>query len=132
MKTWEYMKEKKAMVIWCDNQGVISLTKNPMQDAQTKHIDVQHHFVQEWVENGEVTFEYCIKKNLKISKKWNTQGSWNGTIVLTNKKITKVVCFQMMQSQNYGLQQLTKFESSMCTQKHGRKEWKTTQNHTII
>jgi hypothetical protein len=28
--------------------------------------------------------------NLKTSKKWKLQGSWNGTIVLTNKKITKV------------------------------------------
>jgi hypothetical protein len=30
-----------------------------------------------------------IGKNLKTSKKWNTQGAWNVTIVLTNKKITK-------------------------------------------
>jgi len=27
-----------------------------------------------------------IGNNLKTSKKWNIQGSWNGTIVLTNKK----------------------------------------------
>ncbi len=40
MKKLGYMKEKKAMVIQCDNQGAISLTKNPMQHAQTKHIDV--------------------------------------------------------------------------------------------
>jgi len=26
--------------------------------------------------------------------------------------------FQMLQSQNYGLQQLTKFEDFMCTQNH--------------
>jgi hypothetical protein len=37
-----------------------------------------------------------------------------------------------MQSQNYGLQQLTKIEGFMCIQKHEMKEWKTTQNHTII
>jgi hypothetical protein len=37
-----------------------------------------------------------------------------------------------MESQNYGLQQLTKLECSMCTQKHEWREWKTTQNHTII
>jgi hypothetical protein len=42
MKELGYMKEKKTMVIRCDNQ---SLTKNPMQHAQTKHIHVQHHFV---------------------------------------------------------------------------------------
>jgi hypothetical protein len=45
MKELGYMNEKKTMVIQCDNQGVISLTKNPTQHAQTKHIDVQHHFV---------------------------------------------------------------------------------------
>jgi hypothetical protein len=33
MKELGYMKEKKVMVIQCDNQGVISLTKNPTQHA---------------------------------------------------------------------------------------------------
>jgi hypothetical protein len=47
MKELGYMNEKKAMVIRCDNQGAISLTRNPTQHARTKHIDVQHHFVRE-------------------------------------------------------------------------------------
>jgi hypothetical protein len=64
MKELGYMKEKKAMVIRCDNPGVISLTKNPSQHARTMHIDVQHHFVRERVENGEVTFEYCSTKEM--------------------------------------------------------------------
>jgi hypothetical protein len=54
-----YMEEKKMMVIRCDNQGAVSLTKNLTHHARTKHIDVQHHFVRERVENGEVRFEYC-------------------------------------------------------------------------
>jgi hypothetical protein len=49
-----YMEEKKMMVIRCDNQGAISLTKNPTHHARSKHIDVQHHFVRERVENEEV------------------------------------------------------------------------------
>ncbi len=61
------MKEKKGMVIWCDNQGVISLTNNPTQNVWTKHINVQHHFVQKWVENGEVTFEYCSTKDMVVN-----------------------------------------------------------------
>jgi hypothetical protein len=89
-----------------------------------------------WIESLIVRLEefqhIIIGNNLKTSKKCNTHGSWNGTIVLTNKNNTKVVCFQMMQSQNYGLQQLTKHGGSMCTKNHERKEWKTTQNHTII
>ncbi len=64
MKELGYMKEKKAMVIRCDNQGAISLTKNPTQHARTKHIDVQHHFVRERVENGEITFEYCSTEDM--------------------------------------------------------------------
>jgi hypothetical protein len=66
MKELRYMKEKKAMVIWCDNQDAISLTKNLTQHARTKHIDVQHHFVRERVENGEVTFKYCSTEDMVV------------------------------------------------------------------
>jgi hypothetical protein len=41
-----YLEEKKVMMIRCDNQGAISLTKNPTHHARTKHIDVQPHFVK--------------------------------------------------------------------------------------
>jgi len=61
-----YMEEKKMMVIRCDNQGVISLTKNPTHHARTEHIDVQHHFVQKRVENGEVRFEYCPTEHMVV------------------------------------------------------------------
>ncbi len=64
MTKLRYMKEKKAMVIRCDNQGVISLTKNLTQHVRTKHIDVQHHFVQERVENDKITFEYYSIDNM--------------------------------------------------------------------
>ncbi len=40
------------------------MTKNPTQHARTKHIDVQHHFVRERVENGEVTFECCSTEDM--------------------------------------------------------------------
>ncbi len=56
--------EKKMMVIRCDNQGAISLTKNPTHHARTKHIDVQHHFVRKRIENGEVRFEYCPTEHM--------------------------------------------------------------------
>jgi aspartate carbamoyltransferase regulatory subunit len=59
-----YMEEKKMMVIQCDNQGAISLTKNPTHHTWTKYIDVQHHFVRERVENGKVRFEYCPMEHM--------------------------------------------------------------------
>ncbi len=78
MMDLRYMEEKKVMVIRCDNQGTISLTKNPTHHARTKHIDVQHHFVREWVENGEVRFEYYPTEHMvadvltkALSKEWH-------------------------------------------------------------
>jgi uncharacterized protein YgfB (UPF0149 family) len=68
------------MVIPCDNQGAISLTKNPTQHAWTKHIDVEHHFVWEQVENGEITFEYCLTEDMvadvftkALPKEWHNK-----------------------------------------------------------
>jgi hypothetical protein len=66
-----------------------------------------------------------IGNNLKTSKKWKIQGSWNGTIILTNKQEDYKGCMlQMLQSQNYGFQQLTKVEGSMCTQKPWKERMK--------
>jgi hypothetical protein len=65
-----------------------------------------------------------IGNNLKTNKKWNIEGSWNRTIVLTNKN-HKGYMLQMLQSQNYDLQQLTRLEGSMCIQNHERREWIT-------
>jgi lipoate-protein ligase A len=50
--------------IRCDNHGAISLTKNRTHHTRTKHIDVQHHFVRDRVENGEVQFEYCPTEDM--------------------------------------------------------------------
>ncbi len=61
-----YTEEKKVMLIQCNNQGAISLTKNCTHHAQTKHIDVQHHFVQKRAKNGEVWFEYCPTEHMVV------------------------------------------------------------------
>jgi len=47
-----------------------------------------NHNVETCKKKKEQTIEapQPIGNNLKMSKKWNIQGSWNGTIVLTNKK----------------------------------------------
>jgi hypothetical protein len=40
--------------------------------------------------------------------------------------------FQMLQSQNYGLQQITKLEGSMCTQKPWKERMKSLLKTTPI
>ena len=46
------------LTIKADNQGAIALAKDNQFYAQTKHIDIQYHFVHEAVENGKTKMEY--------------------------------------------------------------------------
>jgi len=51
-------KQTAATTIFEDNQSCIALAKNPVHHARTKHIDIQHHFVREKVESGDVKLIY--------------------------------------------------------------------------
>ena len=44
--------------IYCDNNGAIKLTENPVYHARTKHIDVQHHYIRELVETKEIAVNF--------------------------------------------------------------------------
>jgi hypothetical protein len=46
-------------ILFGDNQGAISLAKNPTHHAKTKHVDVQLHFIRDHVEKGTINIEYC-------------------------------------------------------------------------
>ena len=46
-----------------DNNGSISLTKNPENHARTKHIDVRYHFIREKVEEGLICVQYVNTKD---------------------------------------------------------------------
>ena len=42
------------LILNCDNQGAIALTKDNKFHACTKHIDVHYHFIHKAVEDGKV------------------------------------------------------------------------------
>lgn len=42
------------MVIYCDNKGAIDLSKNSRFSPRTKHIDVRHHFIREYIDKKEI------------------------------------------------------------------------------
>ena len=44
--------------IYEDNQGAISMAKNPVGHARTKHIDIRYHFVREGVQDGAIALKY--------------------------------------------------------------------------
>ena len=42
----------------CDNMSAINLTKNPIQQSRTKHIEIRHHFISEHVQKSNI--EVCF------------------------------------------------------------------------
>ena len=59
--------------IHCDNVSANILTCDPSFHARTKHINIQHHYVHEWVEASDLHYTYiptrenlvdCLTKSL--------------------------------------------------------------------
>lgn len=49
-----YTQEKPG-ILYNNNSGAIALTKNTKHNSHIKHINIQHHFIHECVENGEIS-----------------------------------------------------------------------------
>ena len=59
----ELRRSIKGDGLYSDNQGTIVLAQNPQFYARTKHIDVQYHFITEYIKNRIITLEYCPTKD---------------------------------------------------------------------
>ena len=49
----------KPTIIFEDNQGAVTLSKNQSYHARTQHVDIKHHFVRDKFESGEIILTYC-------------------------------------------------------------------------
>lgn len=47
------------IVLYCDNQSTIQMSKNPLFHDKTKHIDIQHHYIRDFVQESLVELVYC-------------------------------------------------------------------------
>ena len=52
--------------LYCDNQGVIHLSKDSTFHGRTKHIDVPFHFICQTISQGHIAFLYCPTNNMIV------------------------------------------------------------------
>ncbi|KAH9717291.1 retrovirus-related pol polyprotein from transposon RE1 [Citrus sinensis] len=49
---------KQPIRLFCDNQAAISIAKNPVHHDKMKHVEIDHHFILEKIENSTVHIVY--------------------------------------------------------------------------
>ena len=58
-----YVQEGPTFIM-CNNKECTELAKNPTHHPRTKHINVQHHFIKEKLENQEICLKICPMENM--------------------------------------------------------------------
>ena len=48
----------QPMKIYCDNKAAINISHNPVHHDRMKHIEVNHHFIKEKLEEGTICITY--------------------------------------------------------------------------
>jgi len=51
------------ILIRCDNTSAINRSKNPILHSRTKHIEIRHHFLRDYVQKGDCVIEFVDTKN---------------------------------------------------------------------
>ena len=60
-----YVSKNHQTVETCgDNQGAITLTKNPHLTERSKHIDISYHFVRDLFEKQKLNVSYVPTKDM--------------------------------------------------------------------
>lgn len=53
------MSQARPSPLFCNNQGMLKLAKNPNFHERTKHVKLHCHFIKQHVEDGSVMLQYC-------------------------------------------------------------------------
>lgn len=51
-------------IVYVDNKSAIQIAKYPKQDKNSKHIDVRHHFVRDYIEKDMIGIEWKSGKEM--------------------------------------------------------------------
>ncbi|CAN6447253.1 unnamed protein product [Victoria cruziana] len=78
------------MRFYCDNKAAISLSNNPVMHDQTKHVEIDRHFVREKIDSKELILSY-IKTEDQIADVF-TKGLYSGGF---ERNICKLAIFDI-------------------------------------
>jgi hypothetical protein len=59
----DYGFSQDTMIINCDNTSAINISKNPVHHSRTKHINIRHHFLRDFVESEVVSLSFIPTEN---------------------------------------------------------------------
>ena len=57
---------QEHLTIYYDNTSAINISKNLVQHSRTKHIEIRHHFIREFVKDGTLTLEFIHTDDQKV------------------------------------------------------------------
>ena len=59
----DYGIDVETIPFMCDNTSAINLSKNPVHHFRTKHIEIRHHFLRDYVSRNEISITYVNTEN---------------------------------------------------------------------
>jgi hypothetical protein len=60
---WNFGYNLSKVPLLCDNESAIRMADNPVEHNRTKHIDIQHHFLRDHQQKGDIEVFHISTEN---------------------------------------------------------------------
>jgi hypothetical protein len=60
---WDFGYNLSKVPHLCDNESAICMADNPVEHSRTKHIDIQHHFLRDHQQKGDIEVFHISTEN---------------------------------------------------------------------